>query len=392
MAGLLSVIVPVYNTAPYLKKCIDSILGQTYKDIELLLVDDGSTDGSLEICNDFAEKDKRVKLFHNPHLGAMAARQTGGRAAKGDLITFADSDDWLDPNMYEQMIALMDEMDADVVCTGHYEEFSDKSQAVYSTIPSGFYSGKEKLEKDIYSRMLYIPETGWFGISANCWNKLFKRYTIYDALMQTDERLRDGDDHAFVYPALLRADSVYLSDLLPYHHRRHLRNSLSTEYGDDVFERFGYLYSDMKHRLEESGYWDVVREGFSKQMRWFLLKYLREALHTDIYEDGISERPFIFPFARIERGANIILYGAGNVGKTYYSQIRKTRYCTIAGWADSNCKIEGIIGPEEITKIKFDYIVIAVSSKDTKEEIEKNLCSQGIDRDIIVWEDPNIYE
>ena len=391
MAGLLSVIVPVYNTAPYLERCLESILGQTYRDIEVILVDDGSTDGSELICKKYQNLDNRISFYENNHMGAMVARQTGGRVAKGKIITFVDSDDWLDLDMYEQMMKLMDEWKSDVVCTGHKEEFAERTESVKCSIPVGCYFGDQVLQKDVYSKMLYVPEIDWFGISANCWNKLFKRHTIYEVLMQTDERLRDGDDHAFVYPALLRADSIYISDILPYHHRRHLSNSLSTEFGDDVFENFGYLYSDMKHRLEKSGYLEVLEESFSKQMRWFLLKYIREKLHVDIYEKKIAVRPYLFPFGLVKKGETVVLWGAGNVGKVFYDQIKKTEYCKLVAWVDSNSDAEGILNPNALNRISFDRIVIAVLNKNVADEIKDRLNVMGIDSGKIIWTSPDMY-
>ena len=105
---LLSVIVPIYNVEKYLPKCIDSILAQNYSEIEVILVDDGSPDGCPEICDNYAEKDKRIVVIHQKNLGVSAARNAGLKAAHGEYIGFVDPDDWISPSMYQEMITALD--------------------------------------------------------------------------------------------------------------------------------------------------------------------------------------------------------------------------------------------------------------------------------------------
>ena len=106
MSGLLSVIVPVYNMEKYIRECADSILGQTYKEIELVLVDDGSADTSGRICDEYAERDSRVKVIHQKHEGPIQARHIGVENAGGDYVTFVDSDDWIKEDTYSQLMSV----------------------------------------------------------------------------------------------------------------------------------------------------------------------------------------------------------------------------------------------------------------------------------------------
>lgn len=110
--GLISVIVTVYNIREYLPKAVDSILSSTYQNLEVLLIDDGSTDGSERICDEYAKKDGRVRVVHQKNGGAYSARNTGLLEAKGDYLTFVDGDDWIEPQMYETLLAAMMEQDA----------------------------------------------------------------------------------------------------------------------------------------------------------------------------------------------------------------------------------------------------------------------------------------
>ena len=128
-AEKISVIVPVYNTEEYLHRCIDSILGQTYPNLEILLINDGSTDNSGKICEDYARKDTRIKVIHQENKGQSAARNVGLNAATGEYVNFIDSDDWIDPPMYETMMGVMLANNQEVVeCkeVHRYEDTDDK--------------------------------------------------------------------------------------------------------------------------------------------------------------------------------------------------------------------------------------------------------------------------
>ena len=113
--ALISVIIPVYNTKPYLNACLESVVGQTYRELEIILVDDGSTDGSGELCDEWERKDPRIRVIHKANGGQCEARNMGMEIAAGEYIGFVDSDDVISPRMYETLIAAMEQYHADVV-------------------------------------------------------------------------------------------------------------------------------------------------------------------------------------------------------------------------------------------------------------------------------------
>ncbi len=115
---MVSVVIPVYNKAPYMRKCLDSVLAQNYKDLEILLVDDGSTDGSSEICDEYRGKDERVQVFHLENGGSSRARNYGISKATGAYVGFVDADDWIEPDMYEILVAMMECEDGTVAEEG----------------------------------------------------------------------------------------------------------------------------------------------------------------------------------------------------------------------------------------------------------------------------------
>lgn len=125
MEELISIIIPVYNVEQYLEKCIDSLISQTYNNIEILLIDDGSTDNSPKICDEYSKKDSRVRVIHKANGGAASARNVGVAESKGSIIAFVDSDDYVDPDTYFKSYALMKETQSDIVIYGRYVEYGN---------------------------------------------------------------------------------------------------------------------------------------------------------------------------------------------------------------------------------------------------------------------------
>ncbi len=164
---LLSVVIPVYNVKEYLERCVESVCGQTYKNLDILLIDDGSTDGSGELCDELAQKDNRIRVIHKENAGVSSARNVGLEYAIGELIAFVDSDDWLDATMYESLYTLMWEHDADVACC-NYRRVMGEEIADYSDNRVRVYYGAEMLDT-------YITGHENCFITPTLWNRLYRR-------------------------------------------------------------------------------------------------------------------------------------------------------------------------------------------------------------------------
>ena len=175
----ISVIVPAYNAAPFLETCVRSILGQDFSDLELLLVDDGSTDGTGALCDRLAETDPRIRVIHQENAGVSAARNRGVREATGELIAFVDADDWLERSAYGEMIRAMDAAGADCAVCGYDLVWPDGSRQPFaSPLPNGVFS------TDAVNDALVLPLLG-DRISATLvlgtvWRYLFRRSVILE--------------------------------------------------------------------------------------------------------------------------------------------------------------------------------------------------------------------
>lgn len=180
MKEKISVIIPVYNTEQYLEKCIQSVLDQTYTNLEIICVDDGSTDNSGAILDAFAKKDERIKVIHKENEGVSEARNTALCVATGDWIGFVDSDDYIDADMYGTMLEANEQQEADIISCGYYLEYEDRCVVAENKkcVPTYAVDTREFL-KYVYERDNYK------GVASYLWTRLLRRGLVYNE----DEKL-----------------------------------------------------------------------------------------------------------------------------------------------------------------------------------------------------------
>ena len=377
---MISVIVPVYNTEKFLNKCIESILNQTYKDIQIVLVDDGSTDGSGEICDSYSLKDDRVDVIHKKNGGLVSARKAGLMASKGQYVGFVDSDDWIEPDMYEKLYNSLIENEADISMCGRFEDSDFSSKPVYHGIAKGLYKGS-RLINEVFPKMIVNEQFFEWGLFPSYWDKLFKREVIKDYLFSVDDGIVMGEDAAGVYPCLLNTNSIcVLKDCL-YHYRQ-TSNSMVKRSVDVETERYRFrlLYSATKNKL--SGGNDIY-DCSSQWLKYVLFLMIPRA---DVLYKDIDKLDYLFPFPNVKRGDEILIYGAGLWGKRLYKYLKITEFCKVAGIVDINYqKIRTndfeVISPDDISRLKFDSIVVPASYANSRKAIVKELSQKhpGVD-------------
>lgn len=201
MNELITVIVPVYNVEIYLDKCIESIVNQTYKNLEIILVDDGSSDSSPQICDKWADKDSRITVIHKENGGVSSARNAALNIAKGDYISFVDSDDYIESNMYETLLSLALKNDADISRCSYRYEYNDNSSLNETTVD---YS---KVSECVINVKEYMSNWYQAGLSYSaCWNKLYKKELISDVKFNPEYKI--GEDHLFTYQAVKKSKTI----------------------------------------------------------------------------------------------------------------------------------------------------------------------------------------
>lgn len=215
---LLSIIVPVYNAENYLNKCLDSLLAQDFSDCEIILVDDGSTDSSGIICDQYASANPVFRCIHKPNGGHSSARKCGYEASCGQYISFVDSDDWVAPDMYSIMCQAIYDTGADIVLCDYTAVISDREEVCSTPFSPGFYD-KNRLEKEVYPFMIYSGIYFKYGISPNFWNKIFRRELLKKHLFHVPNEVVVGEDALATYSCMLEASSVFFVNRALYYYR-----------------------------------------------------------------------------------------------------------------------------------------------------------------------------
>jgi hypothetical protein len=241
----VSVIVPVYNVARYLPQCLDSLRSQTLQDMEILLVNDGSTDGSAEILRAYAAQDWRFRLIERPNGGYSAARNTGLKEVRGDFVGFVDADDWVEPDMFEHLLSLAETHHADLVQSGFDWYLEQEGRHVpkdNSWIPpllarsGGSLRGAEAiLFEDIA-----------------IWKKLYRRSLLEAGALSFDEGMPMGEDVPFHLSALCLAGRIAASDRPLYHYRKQ-RPGQQTGITDQRLLAYFRIFEKMEELIQQHG-------------------------------------------------------------------------------------------------------------------------------------------
>lgn len=243
----ISVIVPIYKVEKYLDRCINSIVNQTYTNLEIILIDDGSPDNCPAMCDEWTKKDNRIKVIHKANGGLMAAWIDGVKSATSDYISFVDSDDWCELDMIEELFKPFKEFDVDMSICDYYESY-DKKRTTYPSNKSNFvglYNG-EKLNQ-VKECTINCPNS---DIRLYRVNKLYKKSTILNNLIYCDTRATISEDSCIVQASILDAKSIYFvnKNLYNYYFRPnsmiHSYNKVMNEKLSIYFDMFKQLYCD----------------------------------------------------------------------------------------------------------------------------------------------------
>ena len=276
----LSIIVPVYNAKKYLKKCIDSILKQTYTDFELILIDDGSTDNSGEICDEYAKANSNIRVIHKENEGLVAARKTGLQNALGEYIGFVDSDDYIDEGMYETLMKPIEKNNADISIGGLVSvNENGVLNELFNKFAEGFYD-KKRMTEEVFPKMLYHSGFINYGIIPGVVVKVFKKSVLEKGIAKVDNRIKMGEDGAITFNTIFYAKSIYFVDSAQYYYVQHAE-SMIHKYNPKRMEEFMFLY-DCLYSIED--------KEFKKQLDNFFAYLFVYAITDCILADGLDEK------------------------------------------------------------------------------------------------------
>lgn len=309
----ISVIVPVYNKCDYLEQCIDSILLQTYQNIELLLIDDGSDDGSGEICDRYADDDERVRVFHRQNGGPTAAVLTGMREAQGMYYMFIDSDDYVRKEMLQKMAAHVTGQKGEIICCNHVLEKQRETVSVIQPLKPGIYEGA-KLQKEVKEQLLgnesrIIPLSRCMKL---CERSVFEGNEEY-----YDTKLHMGDDVNLIYPALLNSKRIVIMEQAYFYHYRYVEDSIVHQYHPGMADDVAAWYQVMGRIVQEKAVTDgeaALRREYCYMMMLVMKNELRNPGKDyvrriqEIYTNAEVREKIMNTPVSIRNRANALLY------------------------------------------------------------------------------------
>lgn len=374
---LVSVVVPVYNVEEYLPECIESIIRQSWRRLEIILVNDGSTDRSGEICKAYQEKDSRIVFLDQENQGLTSARTAGAEAVTGDYVLCVDGDDWIDECLIEELLSVKPA--ADVFAFGYCEEGAGYSSVKSNVLQDGLYTGSRLHE---FQRVMMMEETAFeHGVFPSLCMKLIQS-RIYRANQKAvSPDITYGEDAVCTYSCLLDADSVYVKNR-PYYHYRIRENSIvhSSQISTVSLK---LLYSQLSDRIK--------KEVCSEQLMTQLNLYMWKALLLKSY-DNISTTMPLFPFRKVDFHTRVLIYGAGLMGQVM-RDCCMDRNIPVIGWVDrryqeyqrQGMEVQSL---EEIARDDFDIVMISILNKNVAERVKADLLEKGIGEDKIDMLDP----
>lgn len=281
MNDVISVIVPVYNVARYLPQCLDSILGQDHRALEVIVIDDGSTDGSGAICDEYARRDSRVRVIHQKNGGAAAAKNAGLRVAAGEYVSFVDSDDFLEPDVYGHMLGVLKSHNADAA------QFNFRDVYKSHTEDQVLWQGQGVMDSKEY--LLRFPKD-W--TCALLWNKLYRRAVFDGVFFEEGHKI---DDEYFTYRGFLQERRIVWEERIVYNYRKRVSSVMASPAAAerrllDCMDAIGKrreavseAYPDLRREFDESyldAIWYLSGNSASEETIALLQSRLKEYLRT----------------------------------------------------------------------------------------------------------------
>ena len=363
---LISVIVPIYRIDRYVGLCIESLINQTYKNLEIILVDDGSPDRCPEICDLYAKKDSRIKVIHKENGGLVSARKAGIMAATGKYVGYVDGDDWVGEGFYESLHNHIAATDADIACAGFRRDLFTSTSSFTDNLQSGLYEG-ERLDA-LRMKMLSNGDFYRLGVSTYVWNKLFKREILLEAQLSVDNSISIGEDGAVTYPAIMKAKKVVLTDNTAYHYRQREDSmlKLTTSFDKDA-EKLMALHK----------YLTAYAKGVDAKYK------LQQQVDDYVLGICIMRSGDVEYFGEAINGKKVIVYSAGTFGQQLMNRLKQANTCEVAGWVDDDyweyrrCCMD--VDPvERLSKDDFDYILVATIDTKLADRIKNRIAEYGI--------------
>ncbi len=384
---LISIVVSIYNEWEYLDKCIDSIVNQTYKNIEIILVDDGSTDCCGEICDKYAEQDSRIIVIHKPNGGLVSARKAGTKEATGDYIINVDGDDWIEKERIQNLVKGIEQYHADIIyMDGYVREYPDNQVMVKGNLRRGFYT-KQQVQEEILMKLASTNHFYEKNIEMFMWLWAFKRELIKEKQPLIDERISMGEDLACVCECLASTNSVSVIEGGSYHYTQGRVEAIS--YSNNLSSiRLEALWNQLKQFCK--------KEYVSPSVYQMMVVIMNQAVAiTDFSLFFKNNCEYLYPYSKVKKNSNLVIYGAGKFGYKIMLALSDNDQYHVAAWVDkSNKRVTmgqyTISQVEILNQLDYDYIVVAILNYNVALGAVKELQKMGISEDKIAVMDADV--
>ena len=378
----VSVVVPIYNIENEVGICIESICNQSYTNLEIILVDDGSTDSSGAICDKYAEQDHRIQVVHQSNQGLVGARKSGIARATGDYIVNVDGDDWIERNMVEALLSSIMKYSADIVQCNYICE--GKQSYTYRWNES-IIKLDENICRDIFEAMLQNKDI----FSAFIWNKMYKTNVFRQAYFDVPDEMSYGEDYC-AFLSYIRPDITIASvDQVLYHYRIRSESVSRAKNGIERILKQNRLTDYMYHTLCQKN------RGLDMNLleNW-VLRQIITRIRSDISDQIIHISYYKIKDIHMLKGKKVVVYGAGKVGRDYINQLSEFEQIIISGWIDKNYEkytfdFRDVLPVEKIVNMEYDYIIVAVWDDEQRAKICGELSERfGIEQNKIMQPKP----
>ena len=272
---LYSIIVPVYGIEKYIEKCIISLINQTYKNIEVILVNDGVKDMSLEICKRYKKIDSRIIVLEKENGGLVSARKCGAEVAKGDYICCVDGDDWISKDYIEKFDKIISKMEPDIVCCGFNQVYYTSSKKTEIFLDEGMYQN-QALKQNIHP--VAVENKKGIGFPHSIWAKAVKRDLYVSEQMQVNNLIKIGEDSAVTMPLLTKCQSVYVLKECLYYYRNNQESMTKNKTPFD-FDGPKYIYQHLINRI------DLEQADFKEQIKRYIVGELYSVAMSQFYKE-----------------------------------------------------------------------------------------------------------
>ena len=382
----VSIVVPVYNMEPYLSDCVSSLKMQTYKNIEIILVDDGSCEECALLCDRLALDDDRVRVIHKKNGGLVSARKAGLEIATGEYLFNLDGDDWIEVNTIEKMVDIIEKDNSDIVQCGYVIYGGERDGLVWSSCDCCFEINEHTIN-DVLSDFLVTHQ----NLNTLISTKLYRTDIFRKAYHNVPDLVQRADDIIAFIEALMICHKISSIQDVMMHYRMRSDSKSNSRGGVTQIINLDFTIDHVYRMVTETALF--YNFPITTLSNW-VMKFKLDQLMAEYASRGVSISVYKYGNPKLLYGRKIVLYGAGTVGNDYYSQLALYTKIEIVAWMDSNpekycyeyCNVEA---PDIINSIEFDMILIAVKSEKTANVIRNMLLTDyRIPNSLIIWEKP----